>query len=237
MGSADGYDNERPVHPVRITRSFLMGIYEVTFDEYDRYCEATGTNKPDDGGFGRGGMPVSHVDWYDAVAYCRWLTEKEGLTACYSGGGRNTTCDFSADGYRLPTEAEWEYAARGGRLSQGYAYAGSNDPDEVAWYQATSNGRPHEVGEKIANELGLHDMSGNRFEWCWDWYAKDYYASSPVDDPQGPPDPASSKPWDLLRARRSGAWREKAESVRATARSFDGDTYPGDNGFRLARTA
>jgi sulfatase modifying factor 1 len=209
----------------------------MTFVEYDRFCEDTARVKPDDRGWGRGDLPVIHVDWYDVVAYCNWLSEEESLAPCYSGVGKNSTCDFSANGYRLPTEAEWEYAARGGRKSQGFTFAGSNNPDEVAWYDANSDDRPHPVGQKQPNELGLYDMSGNLFEWCWDWYGKDYYATSPASDPQGPPAPQTSTPWELTRVRRSGSWREKAESVRIAFRSSDSVSYPGDNGFRLARTA
>lgn len=113
MGSASGRADEQPVHTVRITRPFYIARYELTFDEYDRFCEDTNRRKADDEGRGRGMLPVIQVTWYDAAAYCNWLSEVEGLTPCYSGRGKNTQCDFSASGYRLPTEAEWEYAARG----------------------------------------------------------------------------------------------------------------------------
>ena len=237
MGSTDGRVDEQPVHTVRIARPFLLGKYELTFDEYDRFCQETGSPRAGDAGFGRGKVPVQNVDWYGAAAFCNWLSEKQGLTPCYSGKGKGTQCDFSADGYRLPTEAEWEYAARGGQAGQGGAFSGSSDPAEVGWYEANSGGRTHEVGEKAPNELGLYDMSGNVFEWCWDWYAADYYASSPVDDPLGPPPPSSLKPWELLRSRRSGCWRENAKSIRTATRSYDTASYAGENGFRLARTA
>jgi formylglycine-generating enzyme required for sulfatase activity len=236
MGSAAGRADEQPVHTVRIGRPFYIARYEVTFDEYDRFCEDTNRAKADDGGRGRGPLPVINVTWYDAAAYCDWLSEKEGLTPCYSGSGRNIQCDFSANGYRLPTEAEWEYAARGGHLSHEYVYAGSDDPDEVAWYEATSGNLIHPVGQKRPNELGLYDMCGNLFEWCWDWYADDYYASSPSDDPQGPPPQPVTTPRGPERVRRSGSWREDAINIRITSRSFDYASYVGDNGFRLART-
>ena len=237
MGATDGFPDEQPVHTLRIARSFYMGKYEVTFEEYDRFCEDTGRVKPDDRGWGRGKLPVIHVDWYDVVAYCNWLSEQEGRPPCYSGSSKSTTCDFSAGGYRLPTEAEWEYAARGGQRSHGYTYAGSNNPDEVAWYGENSGGQPQPVGQKQPNELGLYDMSGNLFEWCWDWYDQGYYAVSPASDPQGPPTPRTAKPWELTRTRRGGSWREQAESIRVTSRSFDSVSYAGDNGFRLVRTA
>jgi sulfatase modifying factor 1 len=237
MGSTKGCSDEQPVHTVHITRPFYIAKYAVTFEEHDRFCDDTiGCNKPDDNGWGRGNRPVISVTWYDAVAYCNWLSEKEGLTPCYSGKGKLTQCDLSADGYRLPTEAEWEYAARGGQKSQGYIYAGSDNPDDVAWYADNSDGQTHPVGQKQPNEMGLYDMSGNLFEWCWDWYGEDYYASSPASDPTGPPPPNTGHPWEHNRVRRSGSWREKSDSIRTTYRSIDYASYAGDNGFRLVRT-
>jgi formylglycine-generating enzyme required for sulfatase activity len=238
MGSSDGYADQQPVHTVTITKPFHIGKYEVTFEEYDIFCENTQKcSKPDDRGEGRGKRPVVGVDWYDAIAYCNWLSEEEALAPCYSGKGKLTQCDFSANGYRLPTEAEWEYAARGGLKSQGYSFAGSNNPDEVAWYDENAGGETHPVGQKKPNELGLYDMSGNMFEWCWDWYIEDYYRKSPSVDPPGPPLPKVKNPWELVRVRRSGSWRENSDNIRITTRSFDGPSYPGDNGFRLVRLA
>ena len=238
MGSIDGYDDEQPIHKVMISQSFYIGKYEVTFDEYDVYCVLTQIyNKPDDKGNGRGKRPVTGVDWNDAVEYCNWLSEVEGLSPCYSGKGKVTKCDFSANGYRLPTEAEWEFAARGGVKGQGYIYAGSNNPDEVAWYSDNGENGAQEVGHKAPNEIGLFDMSGNRFEWCWDWYVQEYYHQSVSVDPRGPSMPKVKSPFDLVRVRRGGSWRENSKSVRTTTRSFDAPSYPGDNGFRLVRNA
>jgi formylglycine-generating enzyme required for sulfatase activity len=237
MGSNEGYPNEQPVHAVSITRPFYIARYEATFEAYDSFSEETMRGRLDDRGWGRGDQPVIHVDWYDAVEYCNWLSEKAGLAPCYSGKGKLIQCDFSQDGYRLPTEAEWEYAARGGAQGQGFIYAGSDDPDEVAWYADNSYDQLHPVGSKAPNELGLYDMCGNIFEWCWDWYAEDYYAASPESDPLGPPLPTDAKPWEFTRVRRGGSWREDAINIRVCVRSFDGVNYPGDNGFRLVRTA
>lgn len=238
MGSPDGYDNELPIHGVTISNPFYMGKYEVTYEEFDAFCEDIQRySRPDDEGQGRGKRPVAGVTWYDAAEYCNWLSEKEGLVPCYSGTGKLIKCDFSANGYRLPTEAEWEYAARGGPTSQGFIFAGSNNPDDVAWYSENAGDAAQAVGQKEPNEIGLYDMSGNSFEWCWDWYVDDYYNESPSTDPLGPPLPTVDFPWQLARVRRSGSWGENPSSIRAASRSFDDPAYAGSNGFRLARGA
>ena len=238
MGSADGPSDERPAHAVRLTRPFYIAKYEVTFEEYDRFCNDTVGHKKPKEEWGRGKQPVMGVDWNDALAYCNWLSEKEGLTPCYTGKGILIQCDFSAKGYRLPTEAEWEYAARGGNKSRGFKYAGSNNADEVAWYANTSGGQTQPAGQKQPNELGLFDMSGNSYEWCWDFYDGKYYAASPASDPTGPlsPPKQAPDPRGPNRVRRSGNWRESSDSVRVTGRSADFAGYPGENGFRLAKT-
>ncbi len=172
MGSEDGKDDERPVHEVRITRPFWMGKYEVT----ERECvEVDGVRRYD--WLERSGFPMTRVSWDRAATFCRLLTGREG------GAGRLP----AGYEFRLPTEAEWEYAARGGPASRNAEYAGGNDLDEVAWHWRNSGGQPHEVGTMKATELGLHDMSGNVWEWCLDWYDDGYYGTSPPADPSGPP--------------------------------------------------
>lgn len=128
--------------------SFLMSAVLVTFEQYDRYCEETDAKKAEDEGWGRGKRPVINVNNADAVGFCNWASEKTGTTI------------------RLPEETEWEFAARGGKKTNGYMYSGSNNIDEVAWYYGNSDGRTHEVAAKRPNELGLYDMSGNVWEWC-----------------------------------------------------------------------
>jgi formylglycine-generating enzyme required for sulfatase activity len=127
--------------------------------------------------------PMYLINWYEAVKYCNMLSESQGLDPAYiigSGSTPSVTCDFTKNGYRLPTEAEWEYAARGG---ENYKYSGSNDLDAVAWHGDNSSRKTHPVGQKKPNGYGLYDMNGNVWEWCWDWYGT--YSTTELTDPTG----------------------------------------------------
>ncbi len=217
MGSpTGGSDDERPVRTVTLD-SFLMTTTEVTFDAYDRFARATGRNLPNDEGWGRGNRPAINVTWYDAVAYANWLSGQDGLTPAYRIDGTNVTWNRSADGWRLPTEAEWEYAARGGRQSRGYTYAGSNNADDVGWYGSNANSGTEPAAGKRANELGLYDMSGNVWEWCWDVYGG--YPSRSERNPTGP----SSGDRRVLRG---GSWGNNNDnSLRVALRHRNLPTY------------
>jgi formylglycine-generating enzyme required for sulfatase activity len=168
MGSAEsGPNDEKPVHEVKISRGFWMGTCEIT---QAQWLALMGT---DPSKYKGNELPVEMVSWHEVVEFCRKLTDRERKKGKLPDGYV----------YRLPTEAEWEYAARGGIKSQGFKYPGSNDPEEVAWHHSGSMDQTHPVGTKLPNELGLYDMAGNVWEWCLDWYAPDYYTKAPKTDP------------------------------------------------------
>ncbi|MDN4753876.1 SUMF1/EgtB/PvdO family nonheme iron enzyme [Porphyromonadaceae bacterium W3.11] len=163
MGSpeGEGWDDERPQHKVSLS-AFRISKYEVTFDQYDAFCEATGREKPSDSGWGRGSRPVINVSWHDAKAFCNWL----------------------GNGTRLPTEAEWEYACRAGSTTK-YSFGDEINSSDANYGRNVGKTTP--VGSYPANAWGIHDMHGNVIEWCEDWYSSTYYSSSPKVDPKGDP--------------------------------------------------
>ena len=150
---------------------FLIGKYPVTQKQYE---EVMGNNPSYFKGPNR---PVESVSWYDAVEFCNKLSEKEGLQKVYSGYGFSTKCDFTANGYRLATANEWKFASEGGYKGKGYKYSGGDYIDKVAWYEDNSENQTQEVGTKQPNELGIYDMTGNVWEWCWDILHRRYRAS------------------------------------------------------------
>jgi formylglycine-generating enzyme required for sulfatase activity len=171
--------------------------------------------------------PMYYVSWYEAVEYCNKRSQKEGLTPAYTINGTNVTWNRSASGYRLPTEAEWEYACRAGTTT---AYnTGASITDDTGWYRENSGDTTHPVGQKPANAWGLYDMHGNVWEWCWDWYGD--YPSGAQTDPIG----ASS---GSICVRRGGGWPYAAQYARSAYRgSFTPFLRFAFLGFRVVRPA
>lgn len=218
-----GSSFESPIHKVTLT-SFLIGKTEVTQAEYKTIMD----NNPSE--FDGANYPVESVKWIEMIKYCNLLSIAEGFEPCYKNFPFGVICDFESNGYRLPTEAEWEYAARGGNKSKGYEYSGSDNIDDVAWYNKNSDNRPHDVGLQQPNELGLYDMSGNIWEWCWDGFAT--YLPFSVTNPTGIPSAD-------YRVGRGGSWAAKERHCLVWYRSGRDpfDERHNNVGFRLAQTA
>jgi formylglycine-generating enzyme required for sulfatase activity len=218
MGNRQKKEDEGPVHRVSLD-SFLMDKYEVTQAEYERH------SLPNPSHFKGPTLPVEQITWVQAATYCNARSRDEGLAPCYSE--ETGACNFEADGYRLPTEAEWEYACRAGGAGDYSFGSDARRLGDYAWFADNSDRKTHPVGQKKPNAWGLYDMHGNVAEWCNDVFDKGYYATSPAANPHGPADGNQY-------AVRGGAWNSGAEAVRSSSRAGEN---PGFSDACLARDA
>lgn len=208
MGSAEGNPDEAPPHKVTVS-PFLMDRFEVTHEMFAK------AQLPDPSHWQENPKgPVERVRWRDAKAYCNERSRVEGLKPCYNEKTPEWDCDYSADGYRLPTEAEWEYAARAG-ADGAYDFGTPDKLRQYAWFADNGDKKTHPVGQKKPNAWGLCDMYGNVSEWCEDVYSPTYYKESPSADPTGPSNPGGR---DVKRVMRGGNWNVGPDACRATYR-------------------
>lgn len=224
MGNPNGEKDEQPVHNVTIG-AFSISATEVTQAQYKAVMGNNPSKLVGDN------YPVNTVTWFDALEYCNELSRQEKLTPCYTKDGDSWIWNRGANGYRLPTEAEWEYAARGGQKGPGTTYSGGNNIDEVGWCKTNSDGRLHEVAKKKPNQFGLYDMSGNVCEWCWDWWGSKTYSSAAQNNPTG----ISYK--GTKRIYRGGDCTDPAEKCNVGYRNCYTPTKSADTiGFRVVKS-
>ena len=205
MGLSDRPIDAKPAHVVKLD-GFLMDRTEVTQAAYEKVMGANPSRQKGPNN------PVEQVTWTAAVKFCNARSMQEGLVPCYDPA--TWQCNFDATGYRLPTEAEWEYACRAGTTNQYYFGTGGEDLKSHAWFEGNSQAKPRPVAHWPANPWGLLDMAGNVSEWCNDFYSPKYYKNSPRDNPRGPAEGEK-------RVLRGGAWSSNAENCTSWARNCD----------------
>ncbi|MCP5518477.1 MAG: SUMF1/EgtB/PvdO family nonheme iron enzyme [Verrucomicrobiales bacterium] len=232
MGSDRGNADEAPVHRVRVS-PFLMDKFEVTHALFRQAQLPNPSRWQNDAN-----QPVERVRWRDAKQYCNERSLLENLTPCYDEKTADWDCDYTANGYRLPTEAEWEYACRAGSVGA-YDFGTPDRLRQYAWFADNAGQQTHVVGMKKPNSWGLFDLYGNVSEWCEDVYDPAYYGASPAEDPVGPPNTGQ----DVRRVMRGGSWQASADMCRASyrrgERTGDSDAcfYTDYCGFRCVRRA
>jgi sulfatase modifying factor 1 len=229
MGSASGNADEAPVHQVTVA-AFAMDKFPVTQDMFAK------AQLPNPSHWQDAKKPVERVRWRDAKEYCNERSRLEGLKPCYNEKTVDWDCDYSANGYRLPTEAEWEYAARAG-TDDAFDFGGVDKLRQYAWFSENAEEKTHIVGQKKPNKWGIYDLYGNVSQWCEDVYSPGYYKESASVDPTGPASPGK----DVLRVMRGGNWKSSADMCSATRRqgqrtgNTDACFYTDYCGFRCVR--
>ncbi len=227
MGSSDQTGSAYPPHDVTLD-TFYIAATTVTEKFYDYVLGKIETDPQNSVSTKKAVFPAVGISWDDAIEFCNILSERDGYTPCYSLNGNEVICDFSANGYRLPTEAEWEYAANGGNNAIYYTYSGSDTLDEVGWYAGNSNSQVQAVAQKEPNSLGIYDMTGNIWEWCWDSYAS--YSQEEQINPTGPKD------GDIKSVRGGCCFSNEAMCALYTRNYFPRNIYGKNLGFRLCRS-
>ncbi len=208
MGSNSGNPDEAPAHTVKLT-AFAMDKFEVTQEMLAKAQVPNPSHWSDNPK-----RPVERARWRDAKQYCNERSLLEGLKPCYDEKTEDWNCDYAANGYRLPTEAEWEYAARAGTTGD-YEFGGADKLRMFSWCAENGDQKTHLVGQKKPNRWGLHDLYGNVSEWCEDVYEPGYYKNSPAQDPTGPASPGK----DVQRVMRGGSWKSTPEMCRVSFRT------------------
>jgi formylglycine-generating enzyme required for sulfatase activity len=208
MGSKFGLKNELPVHNVVLTKDIFISKYEVSQFLYEFI---TGENPSVQISKS---LPVHNVKWLDAIKFCNLLSIHYSLDTCYFIGGENVSINYDANGFRLPTEAEWEFCCKGGTNSD---YSGTGILDEMGWYNKNSGYLVQLSGKKNSNDFGIFDMHGNVSEWCWDWYDENYYSNSPEQNPLGPA-------LGTRRVVRGGSSADGMDYARSSSRNFNHET-------------
>jgi formylglycine-generating enzyme required for sulfatase activity len=199
MGNENGQEDEKPEHEVQLS-NFYISKYEITVKQYEEFCKKSGKEMPESNSEWLDDHPMTYISWEDAKEYCSWLSEMTG------------------EKYRLPTEAEWEYVAKGGIHGSSNTEPSKNEIDNYAWHKGNTGGYAHyEVGKLKPNDLGIYDIIGNVWEWCEDWYGKTYYAYAPGFNPPGPPR-------GKTKVARGGSWREPGDIITETYRFYQSPT-------------
>ncbi|MBS4001470.1 MAG: SUMF1/EgtB/PvdO family nonheme iron enzyme [Desulfobulbaceae bacterium] len=219
MGSNSNSVDEFPEHVVTITKTLEVGKHEITQRQYSNMMRRNPSLTADFR------VPVYNVSWLNAVQFCNALSKAQNLDTAYRFVGENVLWNENSNGWRLPTEAEWEFLCRAGTEGD---FAGTGVINEMCWISDNSGLKPHPAGSKSPNQFGLYDMHGNVWEWCWDWYLLDYYSTSPTNDPKGPD-------FGSRHVIRGGSYNDGASYARSSNRTIP-EILSNNIGFRIVRT-